>query len=156
VLGVKEHPEEDSRRFLEEVDIHYKATRRHSPEKEYYDPHSLDGSVFHICGSRINYAPYPRRTPWVHSLKTADSAIPLDTNLAYCEIDGNTGTRPWKVNKTRNMRFWYLLTNMKFGEIGGESNARDYFQARSVNGLNRSLMFKLGGFHSADVSVQVF
>jgi hypothetical protein len=82
VFSVKEHPEEDGRRFREEVDIHYKATRRHNPEEEYLDPHNLDGSVFHICGSRINYTPYPRRTPWVHSSKRADSANPLYPNLA--------------------------------------------------------------------------
>ena len=66
--------------------------------------------------------------------------------LALYEIDGNTGTRPWKVNKSRNMRFWYLFTNMQFGEIGGESNARNYLQAWSVNKPNRWTHVQIGGF----------
>jgi len=109
VFSVKEHPEEYGRWFLEEVDIQYKATRRHNPKEEYLDPHSRVGSLFHMCGSRINYAQNPLRTPWVRSSKRAYSANPLCPKLALYEIDGNTGTPPWKVNKTRNLRFFIFV-----------------------------------------------
>ena len=37
----------------------------------------------------------------MHSSQRADSANPLYSNLALYDIDGNTGTRPWKVKKTQ-------------------------------------------------------
>jgi hypothetical protein len=60
----------------------------------------------------------------------ADTANRLCSSVAFCERGGNTGTRRWKVNKTRNMHFCCLFANHQFGEKNVESNARDYLQTR--------------------------
>jgi len=93
----------------------------------------------------------------VRSSKRADSANPLYPKLALYEIDGSTGTRPWKVNKTRNLRFLYLFRNMHFSEMrGGGVQCARLFAGLLSKQTEPMTHVQVGIFHSADVWVQVF